>query len=153
MNTKVMILLALFLLIFVPQVQALNSTDDVMNYLGVIDAKLNVTDVTIGNINKNTSITTPLVSDISQEVNSNNLIYTFLFILCAILILLGYYMEDKFFPMFAGFIIVAIGIYSAQYGFYGFSNKLINDVVMLTCIGLGSYLIIKPMLELLENKQ
>ena len=144
----IMILAFLFSLTYV---SALNSTDDVMNYLGLIDAKLNATDITLADINKNTSLTTPLVSSISDDTQQNNWIYIFILCIVGGLLIISYLSSDNILPIFAGILLVILGLFFAQFGIYGLSNDLIEKAILIITIMLGLYFILRSVLSLLSE--
>jgi len=102
-------------------------------------------------INKTLSETHGTGSWETYTEDKSNIIYSAILLMALALFILSKMSETREFAIFAGIIVVAMTIYSGQYGFYGLDNKFLETVFLIIMWGIGVYLIVKNALDMVKD--
>jgi hypothetical protein len=95
---------------------------------------------------------TVLTFEVTEKWNTEqNRIFMILIIVTFILLGLGYFINEKIFPILAGFLLMVLAVYTAQYGFYGYDNDFIRNSMVILFAGLGGFLAVKNGIDMIQE--
>jgi hypothetical protein len=91
--------------------------------------------------NAGTVLTFDVVNE-KWETNENR-IFNIILLVALCLFILGVWKGDKMFPMMSGFLLIVLAIYTAQFGFYGYSDDFVRNSMIIIFAGLGGFLLVR----------
>jgi len=91
------------------------------------------------------------VGDPDTTEENTKWLYIFLLVIPAFLIIFSYQMDDPWFMLMGGFLILVFGVYINLNGLIDLSGSYMEDVIFVIIMGIGFWFIVKPVIYMIKE--
>lgn len=92
-----------------------------------------------------------LLPFVSAADNTHVQLYGTIVIISLVLLVFGYVQNDKIFMTLSGFLFIGLGIAFINVGFSDFSNPFLRNVLSITTIMFGGFIILNSGLKMMQE--